>query len=84
MTEEQFNKAIRINDRIKQLVDVNREIADTTRHRLSYITHGVSDWRPSNEWIMKHISDILDRHDKQIRQEIDEEIKKLKKEIEIL
>lgn len=84
MTEEQFNKVIRINDRINQLVGVNREIADTTRHRLSYITHGVSDWRPSSEWIMKHISDILDRHDMQIRQEIDEEIEKLKKEIEML
>lgn len=84
MTEEQFNKAIRINDRIKQLVDVNREIADTKNHRLSYITHKVSDWRPSSEWIMKYISDILDHHDIQIRQEIDEEIEKLKKEIEML
>lgn len=84
MTEEQFNKVIRINDRINQLVNVNREIADTTRHRLSYITHGASDWHPSNEWIMEYISDILDRHDMQIRQEIDEEIEKLKKEIEML
>lgn len=33
---------------------------------------------------MKNISDILDRHDKQIREEIDAEIEKLKKEIETL
>ena len=33
---------------------------------------------------MRLISDILDRHDVQIRQEIDEEIAKLKREIEAL
>lgn len=33
---------------------------------------------------MSYISDILDRHDRQIRQEIDDEIEKLKKEIEAL
>lgn len=30
---------------------------------------------------MRYISDILDRHDKMIREEIDAEIEKLKKEI---
>ena len=33
---------------------------------------------------MKNISDILDRHDELIRQEIDEEIVKLKKNLIIL
>ena len=33
---------------------------------------------------MRLISDILDRHDVQIRKEIDEEIERFKKEIEAL
>lgn len=87
MTEEQFNEAVRINNRIGELEEVKKKISLSTYNRLSYIQKGGSihdDWKIVGEWIMKDISDILDRHDQQIRQEIDEEIEKLKKEIEAL
>lgn len=87
MTEEQFNEAVRINNRIGELEEVKKKISLSTYNRLSYIQKDGSihdDWKIVDEWIMKDISDILDRHDQQIRQEIDEEIEKLKKEIEAL
>lgn len=87
MTEEQFNEAVRINNRIGELEEVKKKISLSTYNRLSYIQKDGSihdDWTIVGEWIMKDISDILDRHDQQIRQEIDEEIEKLKKEIEAL
>ena len=37
-----------------------------------------------NNFLIRKISNILDKHDKMIRAEIDEEIEKLKKEIEEL
>lgn len=87
MTEQQFNEAVRINSRIGELEKVKKEISSLPHNRLSYIQKGDSirdDWKIVGDWIMRLISDILDRHDVQIRQEIDEEIEKLKKEIEIL
>lgn len=89
MTEEQFNKAVEINSRINALNRVKEEIKHTDKHRLWYAYKsdsgmGASDWRLVYESCMKHIADILDRHDKQIRQEIEDEIEALKKEIERL
>lgn len=87
MTEEQFNEAVRINNRIGELEKVKKEISSLPKNKLSYIQKGDSirdDWRIVGGWIMRLISDILDRHDVQIREEIDEEIKKLKKNIELL
>lgn len=87
MTEKQFNEAVRINNRIGELEKVKKEISSLPNNKLSYIQKGDSirdDWKIVGDWIMRLISDILDRHDVQIRQEIDEEIAKLKKEIEIL
>lgn len=87
MTEEQFNEAVRINNRIGELEEVKKEISSLPNNKLSYIQKGDSihdDWRIVSDWIMRLISDILDRHDVQIREEIDEEIKKLKKNIELL
>ena len=42
------------------------------------------DWSLVGEYKMRDISDILDRHDKMIRQEIDDEIAKITKQIEEL
>ena len=87
MTEEQFNEAVRINNRIGELKKVKKEISSLPNNKLSYIQKGDSirdDWEIVSDWIMRLISDILDRHDVQIREEIDEEIKKLKKNIELL
>ena len=87
MTEEQLNEALRIKDHITQLESVKGEIAGMSSHRLSYIQKGSSfngDWKVVPIHRISVLSDILDRHDMQIRQEIDEEIEKLKKEIEML
>lgn len=87
MTEQQFDEAIRINERIKELEKVKSEISSKVNEKLTYIKKGDSmrdDWEIVGNWIMIGIADILDRHDILIRQEIDEEIAKLKKEIEAL
>lgn len=87
MTEQQFNEAVRINRRIEELEKVKKKISSLPSTQLSYIQKGDSicdDWKILGDWITRPISDILDRHDVQIRQEIDDEIAKLKREIEIL
>ena len=84
MTQEQFQKAVRINNRLEELAKVNKEIDETSKHRLWYAWKGESDWRLTSEWVMRYISDLLDKHDLMIRQEIDNEIEQLKAEIETL
>lgn len=84
MTEEQFHRAVRINDRLEELARVKKEIDDTSKHRLWYAYKGCDDYRLTSEWVMKYISDLLDKHDLMIRQEIDNEIEQLKAEIETL
>ena len=84
MSEEQYKRAVAINDRIGELEKVKKEIDETTKHRLWYAWKGESDWRLTSEWIMRYISKLLDKHDVMIRQEIEEEINNLKKEIETL
>jgi hypothetical protein len=85
MTEEQFEKAISLNRRLEQLAKVKEEIADVDRRRLQYMSNYVaSEWKPVKDWVMKFIEGILDRHDKQIRQEIEDEISQIKQEIEKL
>lgn len=92
MTQEQFNTAIKLHHRLEALAKVKKEIADTKEHRLWYAwyaekrisSYGSDDWRLVSEYKMRGISDILDRHDQMIRQEIDDEIAKITKQIEEL
>ena len=87
MTEEQYLRAVQINDRLAELEKVKDDIKPTSKHRLWYAYNTGefgSDWSLCSEWRMRYIGDILDKHDLMIRQEIDEEIEKLKKEIETL
>ena len=87
MTQEQFNRAIQISARLDELEKVKHCIKSTTKHRLWYASKSGefgSDWLLESEWTMRNISEILDKHDLMIRQEIDEEIEKLKAEIETL
>lgn len=87
MTEQQFQKAKEFHERLEQLEEVKASISNNeyNRTRLSYLYEGIGGkWEIVDNKTMSHISDILDRHDKQIRQEINEEIEKLKKEIEAL
>lgn len=85
MTQEQFKNAIRLHERLEALGEVKKVI----EHRLWYAKRygpmtDTTSWETVSEWAMNSISDILDRHDKMIREEIDEEITKIKREIEAL
>lgn len=82
MTQEQYNRAVWINNRLKELEAVKKEISTPSKYLLTYCAK--DDYKPCYRWTMVYISDILDRHDKMIREEIDNEIEKLKKEIEKL
>lgn len=85
MTEQQYNRAIAIYESINDLVRVKKEIAGTEDHRLSYTWKTSSrEWRVCDTLDMMKIGEILDKHDLMIRQEIDEEIERLKAEIKRL
>ena len=89
MTQVQFNTAIKLHHRLEALAKVKEEIANTKEHRLWYAKRydpmcGSTKWDTVSECAMRDISDILDRHDQMIRQEIDEEIAKITKQIEEL
>lgn len=84
MTQEQYNRANQIGERLKELNTVKKEIEGRIKNRLWYAWKGESDWRLTSEWVMKYIKEILDKHDLMIRQEIDQEIEQLKAEIETL
>ena len=84
MTQEQYHRAVKISERLEELGQVKKEIEETVKHRLWYAWKCESDWRLTSEWTMRYISELLDKHDLMIRQEIDEEIEQLKAEIETL
>ena len=86
MTEEQYKRAVQISNRIETLNNVKKEIEGTRDHRLWYAEKSISssDFRLCSEYRMSDISDILDKHDLMIRQEIDDMIEQLKAEIKTL
>lgn len=84
MTQQQYDRAVQISERLKELEEVRKEISTKSSQRLTYSKCTGGDWREHPSWLMKYIGDILDRHDLMIRQEIDDEINNLKKEIETL
>lgn len=86
MTQEQYQRAVKINDRLEELARVKKEIDVTTDHRLWYAEKSIngSGYRLASEWVMRYIGELLDKHDLMIRQEIDKEIEQLKAEIETL
>lgn len=85
MTEEQFKRACQINNRLIDLNSVKEEIRNTELHRLSYSYRTCNgDYNLCPEYKMRPIAEILDKHDKMIREEIDEEIRKLQEEIKSL
>lgn len=84
MTEEQYKRAVEISERLGELDEVRRQISDARSHHLSYAWKGEGEWCLHPNWVMSQIGEILDRHDVMIRQEIEDEIKKLKEEIKTL
>lgn len=88
MTQEQYQRALKINDELDGLGSALEEVK-YGKHRLAYQTYNSDTYSNSRwdlwvEWKMDGIRKILDKHDKMIRKEIEEEIEKLKKEIEEL
>lgn len=84
MDKETYNRAIAISNRLSQLQKV-KDVLEDTSHYLTYAKKATSFGERDSlctDWIMKYISTILDKHDKMIRQEIDDEIAALGKEIE--
>ena len=84
MTDEQYKRAVLIHERLNELQKVKKEIENTAKNRLWYAYKGHSDWRLTAEWVMRYISELLDKHDTMIRAEIEEEISNLLNEIETL
>lgn len=87
MNKETYNRTIVISNRLSQLQEVKKELKGTHNHYLTYVGKGYEFTNPDffcRQSIMKYIGDILGKHDKMIRQEIDDEIAVLNKEIEEL
>lgn len=85
MTKEQYQRACEINERLRQLNQVKKEIHGTATKRLTYAYSNTSDNDYTcNKYIMGYISNLLDTHDKMIRAEIENEITSLEQEIETL
>ena len=86
MTKEQYQRACEINERLRQLQEVKKEIYGTVTRRLTYTRKYSTDndYSPCNPYIMSYIGNLLDTHDKMIRAEIENEIASLEQEIETL
>lgn len=87
MDKETYNRAVAISNRLSQLQEVKEELKDTRNHYLTYARKADSLGERNSlcaDWRMEYIGAILDKHDKMIRQEIDNEIAALNKEIEEL
>lgn len=88
MTQEQYNRVSEIIKRLEVLNQAKHKITHGLC-KLSYVCQAtiLSTGHSKIEidsYLSSSLSDILDRHDKMIREEIDNEIEKLKKEIEEL
>lgn len=81
MKEEQYERAIQIHYRINALETIKADLSRVD-NKLTYVSKSSGEELYSHHF--KHIADILDKHDLQIRSEIDAEIESLKKEIETL
>lgn len=86
MTQEQYQRAIEINKRLNELNQVKSEIHGKSTHYLTYMreSNTLTANTPCNAYVMTFIAGLLDMHDKQIREEIDNEIKELEQEIDRL
>lgn len=78
MTEEQYTEAIAIHSRLEALQEVKRCIESKKEHRLYYCYKlSQNEYKTCTEWRLRHIAELLDKHDDMIREEIDREIKEL-------
>lgn len=83
MTQEQYKKAVELNERIDELEEVKGLLKDSSLwYAYKIKSYGLNEWKLFAEFYMHPIRHILDKYDKMIRQEINDEIKKLKSKIE--
>lgn len=79
MTQEQYNRAVEIDKRLRELKNVKDLLQNSF---LTFIRNGFCASYPNGTF--ECIGEYLSCHNKMIREEIDNEIEKLKKEIEEL
>ena len=88
MTHEQFDEAIKINERIKQLKEVLNEFQGSGHYRLSIVYNGYgemdSEVRPMNGYMVNYVKDKLEVYTKKFIQELKDELETLNKKIENL
>lgn len=78
MTQEQFKEAVKINERLEQLIQVRKELNTGNRPNLAYI--GQKGFISGYE----SIKNLLLKHDEMIRAEIEQELASLLKKIDEL
>ncbi len=91
MNKETVQRVLEINEEIKRLETARDAISGDKQIKLSYKKYnqgttafGKSEWRIVEEYELKPIRHILNLHDKMIRQEIDQTIEQLEKQLEAL
>lgn len=83
MTQGQYKKAVELNERIDKLEKVKEMLKDSSLwYAFKTKSFRINDWELFAEFYMRPIRHILDKYDKMIRQEINDEIKMLKSKIE--
>lgn len=81
MKEEQYKRAIQIHYRIEALKEIKDDLS-RVENKLTYVSKSKGEELYPHDFA--RISQILDKHDRMIRSEIDTEIESLKNEIETL
>lgn len=88
MTHEQFEEAIKINERIKQLKEILNKFQGSGYYRLSIVYNGYgemdSEVRPINGYMVNYVKDKLEVYTKKFIQELKDELETLNKKIENL
>lgn len=86
MTQEKFKQVLKINESLEELKKFRDEIDKNSKDvKLLYTRYrNNGDYTRVSRWPQHIVSDILLRHDYEIRKEIDQEIDRLNKEIESL
>lgn len=91
MNKDTLARALAIHQELERLQQVKDEIQPHRNHgvdeerklRLTYVftSSRMREWDMCDRGAMKHIGDVLDRHDAMIRQELDGRIDRLEKEL---
>lgn len=78
MTQEQFTRAVQINDMLKDLQDV-KNVLNEKNVCLSFVNRSTGRVLPGK--VLTKISLILESYDMKVRDSIDKEISRLQQEI---